>query len=354
MSNFFDSCTKLESLDLSKVETTQLVNMSSIFKNCISLKSLNLESFDTSNVQNFDCMFKGCSSLPILNLSGFRTFKGITINNMFNSCSSLKSLDISNFNTNTMSDYGDNVFTGCSSLNFINLYNYEGKDIFNNIAFFENLTYCARTEIEGTLKNNQVRLKCSKFYNDTITMKCYNYSIDSIEKDLCISCNINYYPKLDDNTNIVPYINCYKDLEGYYLDVNIYKPCYSTCKNCKGKGDINNHNCLECISDYILIDDKAHENSCYKKCPYKYYFDESNKYKCINKALINKTRDEIINNFDQLIIGKDQDQTHIISGEDYSIIIKPIDDYIEESTVNIDFTKCSSLLRKSIFQMNLE
>ena len=175
-------------------------------------------------------------------------------------------------------------------------------------------------------------------------IKCYKCSIESINNNLCISCNNNYYSKINDNTNIVPYINCYKDLEGYYLDNNIYKSCYSSCKNCKDNGNEKHHNCVECITGYIFIGDKGHENNCYKKCPYSYFLDESNKYNCIN--LSTKGKEEILDNFDNLIIDKEPNQTYIINGEDYSIIIKPIDAYIDGSTVNINFTECSKLLQK--------
>lgn len=37
-------------------------------------------------------------------------------------------------------------------------------------------------------------------------------------KNLCISCNRSFYPKENDPLNIGTYINCYQDLEGYYLE----------------------------------------------------------------------------------------------------------------------------------------
>ena len=45
-------------------------------------------------------MFNGCSSLTSLNLSNFNTTKVIEMTRMFSNCSSLISLNISNFNTN--------------------------------------------------------------------------------------------------------------------------------------------------------------------------------------------------------------------------------------------------------------
>ena len=65
-------------------------------------------------------------------------------------------------------------------------------------------------------------------------------------KYLCIFCNDLYYPIEHDIINVLPYNNCYNELEGYYLDINIYKKCYYSCKSCKIGGNNNNHNCLEC------------------------------------------------------------------------------------------------------------
>ena len=92
---------------------------------------------------------------------------------------------------------------------------------------------------------------------DKCDIKCSNCTIDSLLNDLCISCNnsAGYYRKYNDSLNENEYINCYnEEPNGYYLDneEKIYNPCYSTCKACTGKGNIDNHQCSECYSDYIL------------------------------------------------------------------------------------------------------
>jgi len=58
---------------------------------------------------------------------------------------------------------------------------------------------------------------------------------------------------------------------------------------------------------------------------------------------------------------KDPDKTYMLSGEDYTIIIKPINEDVEESTVNIDFTECEKKLKEKyptkqfrILQINIE
>ena len=74
-------------------------------------------------------------------------------------------------------------------------------------------------------------------------MKCEfdkSYSCPNVEqaKNLCITCNNSFYPIENDHVNLGPYINCYKDPDGYYLDISdennyIYKLCYENCKTCR-------------------------------------------------------------------------------------------------------------------------
>ena len=85
---------------------------------------------------------------------------------------------------------------------------------------------------------------------DKCPQKCGSCSLDSVNKDQCISCNNvgNYYSKEVDETNISPYKQCYHTDAmqiGFYLDTitNTFKACYERCKTCNGAGDEDNNNC---------------------------------------------------------------------------------------------------------------
>ena len=74
-----------------------------------------------------------------------------------------------------------------------------------------------------------------------------------------------------------------------------------------------------------------------------------------------KKKEEIINELNDIIRDKDPDQSYIINGEDFKMIITPVNEYIEESTVNIDFSECEKLLKGKytekkfrILQINME
>ena len=71
--------------------------------------------------------------------------------------------------------------------------------------------------------------------------------------------------------------------ENYYLDGSTgeYKKCYDTCKKCSGPGNETNHNCDQCIDNYIFLKDPlVKQNNCLIKCHNYYYFDQNNKYSC--------------------------------------------------------------------------
>ena len=94
----------------------------------------------------------------------------------------------------------------------------------------------------------------------------------------------NYFQKYSDIFNNGSYINCYNNLENYYLNKtnNILYPCYYSCKECNKSGDNINNNCINCISSYEFKNDnyKNNNNNCYKICDFYYYYDSSNKYNC--------------------------------------------------------------------------
>jgi len=132
---------------------------------------------------------------------------------------------------------------------------------------------CPNNYIFEDKYNNSNILRCKCSYNK----KCSLCSFDILKYDLCLACNNDegFYPKENDETNNNSYINCYKNIEGYYLDSkdNIYKKCYPTCKKCNKPGNKTNNNCIECISTYIFKEDYENDFNCYQNCLYFYYFD---------------------------------------------------------------------------------
>ena len=163
-------------------------------------------------------------------------------------------------------------------------------------------------------------------------------------------------PKLEENTfcnyERTQIITTVPD--GFFINDTVGKTidkCYDSCKKCINKGDDRNHNCSECLDNYVLLDEMIVQNNCYIKCEF-YIFDNIlNKYECTQQGFslihysLNKTQSEIFNNLDDLILDKRPNNSYIIKGNDYSIFINPIEREIESSNIIIDFSECLEILK---------
>ena len=115
MSEMFNECSGLTSLDLSSWNTSNVTDMNYMFNGCSGLTSLDVSGFDTANVTNMSFMFCQCSGLTTLDVSGFDTSKVTDMSGMFSSCSGLTSLDLSGFDTASVTDMSY-MFAGCNGL----------------------------------------------------------------------------------------------------------------------------------------------------------------------------------------------------------------------------------------------
>ncbi|NLT08680.1 MAG: BspA family leucine-rich repeat surface protein, partial [Ruminococcus sp.] len=110
MCNMFSDCKKLISIDMSGLDTSNVTSMSGMFLDCYSLESIDLSNFDTSNVSSMLAMFYNCWALKSLDLSSFNTSHSMW--RMFGHCRSLTYLNINNF-TFTEEQDTTNMFMDC-------------------------------------------------------------------------------------------------------------------------------------------------------------------------------------------------------------------------------------------------
>ncbi|MCR4616457.1 MAG: DUF285 domain-containing protein [Clostridiales bacterium] len=72
MRMLFGDCTALTNVDLSAVDTSDVVSLSYLFYNCSALKAVDLSSFDTGSVTEIYAMFSGCTRLS--GLTGYENW----------------------------------------------------------------------------------------------------------------------------------------------------------------------------------------------------------------------------------------------------------------------------------------
>ena len=135
MSNLFEDCSSLESIDLSHFNTGKVTNMSGMFWVCNSLTALNLSAFNTSAVTDMNYMFANCYGLTTLDLSGFNTEKVTNMSGMFER-TGLTALDLSSFNTAAVTDMSY-MFEGNNNLASINLTGFNTANVTDMQSMFE-------------------------------------------------------------------------------------------------------------------------------------------------------------------------------------------------------------------------
>ena len=158
----FSNCT---SMDLSKVNTSNAINMGFMFENCNNLTSLNLSGWNTGKVFDMGNMFSGCSNLTSLDLSGWNTSEVLDMGNMFSGCSNLTSLDISKWNTIRVTNMRD-MFSGCSNLTSLDLSKWntgrvtDMSNMFNGCTSLTSIYASSRWSTKKVTSSNEMFKNC--------------------------------------------------------------------------------------------------------------------------------------------------------------------------------------------------
>ena len=79
-------------IGLENLNTENVTNMSNMFEGCKSLESLDLSHFDTRNVEDMSAMFNKCESLETIDLTGFKTDNLKDVGMMFENCKHLRTI----------------------------------------------------------------------------------------------------------------------------------------------------------------------------------------------------------------------------------------------------------------------
>lgn len=172
MDRMFVNCRALQTLDLSQFDTSNVTSMENMFSYCETLQSLDLSQFDTSNVTNMYRMFEECSVLQTLDLSSFDTPKVTDMYSMFSGCGMLQTLNVSNFDTSKVTDMRY-MFNSCSALQTLDLSNFDVSNVTNMKSMFAN---CSNLKSIKTPKNIKTP------YMDYITSKTFYDASDNYKK----------------------------------------------------------------------------------------------------------------------------------------------------------------------------
>ena len=136
MTGMFAYANSLKKLDLSNFNTSKVTNMSTMFHSMSNLDELNISSFNTENVTNMSGMFYGASKLASLELSNFDTSNVTDMSLMFARAESLANLNLSSFNTSKVTTMYY-MFLEVSKLQSLNLSNFDTRNVINMEGMFD-------------------------------------------------------------------------------------------------------------------------------------------------------------------------------------------------------------------------
>ena len=213
MGGMFNGCSSLSNIDVSRFNTSNVENMGGMFANCSSLTSIDVSRFNTSNVESMVGMFEGCSSLSNIDVSGFDASKVTTMYMMFKDCSSLKSINLSGFKTSEVG-YMGRMFEGCSSLTSIDLSGFNTSKVREMPSMFKGCSNLSTLNI--------CNFDISRMFNNSILF--------------ALSHN-NEHLSYDEVTTYGPFIKFFND-----SFKNIFQGCSSLSTLYIGHNDFDNVN----------------------------------------------------------------------------------------------------------------
>lgn len=179
-------------VDVSGMDTRNVVDMREMFSDTLFLRELNLTTFDTSNVRNLMAAFAGMLALQHLDVKGWDTSKCRTFREMFDSDLKLKELDIGHFDTSKAEDI-ESIFLRCASLERADIESWELPNVKHISHIFNG---------------------CRQIKNITMPY-IYRYNQEEISSMFAGCKNVSYI-----------------DLRGLELDVNSNTICINNFRNC--------------------------------------------------------------------------------------------------------------------------
>ena len=135
MTEAFQSCTSLESVDFTNVNTEKVKNFNRLFQDCVKLTSIDMSSFTTEECKELILTFYNCKALVDLNIENITGSEVTSFAGMFNTCSALRSLDLSKFVTSNATAM-DSMFARCSQLTSLDISNFDTSNVINMAQMF--------------------------------------------------------------------------------------------------------------------------------------------------------------------------------------------------------------------------
>lgn len=153
----FRNCESLESLDLSTMNSENVMTMDSMLYNCKKLQSLTFGGkFSTRHVSSTVAMFMGCRILRTIDVSGFKMPVLRNMNYMFAKCNKVVKIDMSNWETSSLVTL-DYAFSSDSTLAIVNMKNLDLTKVTDLPSVFGNCIKLKQLVLENIKTNGSLK-----------------------------------------------------------------------------------------------------------------------------------------------------------------------------------------------------
>ena len=178
MTRMFQYCSKLTKI-IQNFNTSNVEITNSMFAECRKLVDLNVSNFDTSKVTNMAYMFSYCMAIQTIDVSNFNTANVDTMFRMFEYCNELLSLDLSNFNTSKVTSMLS-LFSGCKKITSLDLSSFDTSNVTSMNSMFSGCSSLTDVNL-SSFDTKSVSNMASMFHSctslETVNINHFNTSL---------------------------------------------------------------------------------------------------------------------------------------------------------------------------------
>lgn len=133
----FACCKEAEEIIIGEnFSTVSAFDMRQMFMRCYFVRELNTNNWNTMNVRDMTGIFEDCIRIKELKVSNWNTSNATTMCGLFKSCRAIKKLDLHLWNTTNVLDMSE-MFEDCHSLTNIDLTGWDVRNVTNMSEMFE-------------------------------------------------------------------------------------------------------------------------------------------------------------------------------------------------------------------------
>ena len=167
MNTMFYSMYSLKNIDVSGFNTSKVTDMYAMFDQSGVIEELNLSNFDTSNVTNMGYMFFGSAKIRKLDLTNFDTSKVTNMYGMFEAMTDVGEIKFgTNFNTRNVTNMG-RMFSRASSIQQLDLSHFNTVNVTAMNDMFSLMTSLTQINFGANFDTSNVTDMTGMFYQST-------------------------------------------------------------------------------------------------------------------------------------------------------------------------------------------